>query len=105
MNKLDKFKLKNAKYLEELGFEYYEDDGFSEFLKGEPKPDRFNTYYIKYKQITFDRAEQEIDIKSYKKTADCTELLDKDHDIDYVSLNRKEMHAIFKIYEELGWNK
>jgi hypothetical protein len=105
MNKFDNFKLKNAKYLEKLGFEYYEDDGFSEFLKAENVPNKLNTEYIKFKKISFYRLEREINISSYKKSADCTELLEKEHNIDFVSLNSEEIKALFKILDELGWNK
>jgi len=88
---------------EELGYEYYNDDGFTEYLKATPIPNRINTNYIKFKKITFNRMDEEMSIFNYKKDALCQELLDNATYIKINYLTSKEIKAINQQCKELGW--
>ena len=52
---------------EKLGYEYSYDDGFIEYIKGKPIPNRINTNYVKFTKISFDKLEREIFIYDYNK--------------------------------------
>ena len=89
---------------EELGYKYNWDDGFDDYIKAECVPDRINTEYIKFKTINFNRLEQEVSIHNYRKNAECTEFLENVSSMRMNFLNAKEVRAINKQIEELGWN-
>ena len=101
---MNKFNIKNAVELKKLGYYYYEDDGFSEFLKATNVPDKLNTEYIDFKKISFNRLEREVSIYRYRKNATCTEFLEMASNTNISYLNNEELQAIFKICKELGWN-
>ena len=101
---MNKFNIQNAVELEKLGYDYYEDDGFSEFLKGTNVPDKLNTEYIDFKKISFNRLAREVSIYRYRKNATCTEFLEMATNTKINYLNNEELQAIFKICKELGWN-
>lgn len=97
---MKEFKLKNAKYLEKLGYTYYEDDGFSEFIKKK---------YVKndierYKHISFDRYSKEVSIYEarYIKGTDKFKE-DRYLNCDNCKLEYEEVISITKILEELGY--
>ena len=102
---MNKFNIKNAVELEKLGYYYYEDDGFSEFLKATNVPDKLNTEYIDFKSISFNLLEREISVYGYRRNATCTEFLENATNTNINYLNNEELQAIFKICKELGWNK
>lgn len=101
---MNKFNIKNAVELEKLGYDYYEDDGFSEFLKATNVPNKLNTEYIDFKKISFNRLSRELIIYNYRKNATCTEFLEMTTNAKINYLNNEELRAIFKICEELGWS-
>ena len=84
----------------ELGYEYYEDDGFDEFLKATNVPDKINTEYIDFKNISFDRLNQEVSIYKYRKDALCQEFLEDGSNMKINTLSLEEVKAINKYYEE-----
>ena len=102
---MNKFNIKNAVELEKLGYDYYEDDGFSEFLKRTNVPDKLNTEYINFKKIGFNGLAREVSSYRYRKNATCTEFLEMATNTKINYLNNEELQAIFKICKELGWNK
>lgn len=102
---MKEFELKNAVELKKIGYDYYEDDGFSDFLKATNVPDKMNTEYIDFKEISFNRLEREVSIYRYRKNATCTEFLETGSNMKINYLSCEELQAIFKICEELGWNK
>lgn len=79
--------MKSARELfEELGYEYYEDDGFNCYKKEKRR-------LIEPDYISFDRLEREIFMLNSSKNS------------NGVILNMKLLQAINKQVEELGWNK
>lgn len=79
--------MKSARELfEELGYEYYEDDGFNCYKKEKRR-------LIEPDYISFDRFEREIFMLNSSKNS------------NGVILNMKLLQAINKQVEELGWNK
>lgn len=96
--------MKTAKEMfEELGYEYYEDDGFDVYLQAVNIPNKLNTEYIRFKKISFNRLAREMSVHNYKKDALCQEFIGRAMQtrINYLSL--KELQAINKQIEELGW--
>lgn len=90
---------------EELGYLYDKKEGFIEYLKVTPILDRINTKKIKFKKITFEIMSDDIAIQKYEMNPLCTEYLQIDNGIgDIVFLEYKELKAINKQIEELGWN-
>lgn len=70
---------------EKLGYKYYEDDIY--FLK------YYKTYKLSHdKEIKFHKADKTFTVKD-------------DNGINYRWINLKELQAINKQIEELGWNK
>lgn len=92
--------MNSKEMLKELGYEYYGDDGFDEFLKATHIPDRINTEYIDFKNISFDRLNQEVSIYKYRKDALCQEFLETGSDMKINTLSLEEVKAINKYYEE-----
>lgn len=96
--------MKSAKEMfEELGYEYSYDDGFIEYIKGNPIPDRINTNYVKFIKISFDKLEKEIFISDYNKDSLCLEYLPKKDTNGSFHITLEELQAINKQVEELGW--
>lgn len=89
---------------EELGYDYYEDDGITTYLKANCIPDKLNTKYIKFREITFNRIGQEMGVYDYRKNAECTEFLENASSMKMNILTKEELQAINKQVEELGWN-
>ena len=87
----------------ELGYEYSYDDGFIEYLKGEPIPNRLNTNYVRFIKISFDKLEKEIFIFDYNKDALCIEYLPKKDTNGSFHITLKELKAINQQVKELGW--
>lgn len=71
---------------EELGYEYYEDDGFNCYKKEKRR-------LIEPDYISFDRLEREVFMLNSSKNS------------NGVILDMKLLQAINKQVEELGWNK
>lgn len=71
---------------EELGYEYYEDDGFNCYKKEKRR-------LIEPDYISFDRLEREVFMSNSSKNS------------NGVILDMKLLQAINKQVEELGWNK
>ena len=93
---------KSAKEMfEELGYEYNYDDGFIEFLKGEPVPDRINTNYIAFKKLAFNKLEEELSIYEFETDPLCQKRKKRRYSI-YL-LNKEELQAINQQCKELGW--
>lgn len=91
----------NAKKMfENLGYEYYEDDGFSCYLKAINIPSKLNCEYIRFKKISFNRLDREMSIHEYKKDDLCLEIIENST-INFLSF--KELQAINKQIQELGW--
>ena len=88
---------------EELGYEYYNDDGFTEYLKATPMPNRINTECIHFKKIVFDRLSRELVIHKYKKDALCQEIIASPTDIKVNYIALEELKAINQQCKELGW--
>lgn len=88
---------------EKLGYKYSYDDGFIEYLKGEPIPNRINTNYIKFKKVTFNKMDENICIQRYKMDSLCQEVI-IDSKGSIVHLENEEIKAINKQVEELGWD-
>lgn len=79
--------MKSARELfEELGYEYYEDDGFNCYKKEKRR-------LIEPDYISFDRLEREVFMSNSSKNS------------NGVILDMKLLQAINKQVEELGWNK
>nr|DAQ16390.1 MAG TPA: hypothetical protein [Caudoviricetes sp.] len=79
--------MKSARELfEELGYEYYEDDGFNCYKKEKRR-------LIEPDYILFDRLEREVFMSNSSKNS------------NGVILDMKLLQAINKQVEELGWNK
>lgn len=79
--------MKSARELfEELGYEYYEDDGFNCYKKEKRR-------LIEPDYISFDRLEREVFMSNNSKNS------------NGVILDMKLLQAINKQVEELGWNK
>lgn len=96
--------MKTAKEMfEELGFAYYDDDGFTTYLKAVNIPNKLNTEYIKFKKISFNRLDREMSVCDYKKDALCQEFLKYATPTKINYLTAKELQAINKQVEELGW--
>ena len=70
----------------ELGYEYYEDDGFNCYKKEKRR-------LIEPDYISFDRLEREVFMSNSSKNS------------NGVILDMKLLQAINKQIEELGWNK
>ena len=97
-------KEKKAKEMfEDLGYEYSYDDGFIEYLKAKPIPNRIDTHYIRFIKISFDKLEKEIFIYDYNKDALCLEYLPKKDTNGSFHFKLDELQAINKQVEELGW--
>ena len=95
----------NAKEMfEELGYEYSYDDGFIEYIKGKPIPNRINTNYVKFTKISFNKLEREIFIYDFNKDALCLEYIPKKDTNGSFHISIAELKAINKQIEELGWN-
>ena len=79
--------MKSARELfEELGYEYYEDDGFNCYKKEKRR-------LIEPDYISFDRLEREVFMSNSSKNS------------NGVILDMKLLQAINKQVEELRWNK
>ncbi len=79
--------MKSARELfEELGYEYYEDDGFNCYKKEKRR-------LIEPDYISFDRLEREVFMSNSSKNS------------NGAILDMKLLQAINKQIEELGWNK
>lgn len=89
---MNKFNIKNAVELEKLGYHYYEDDGFSEFLKATNVPDKLNTEYIDFKSISFNRLERECS-QIYEDFLGKTRLVNEDifNEVDTILSKYKEI--------------
>ncbi|MGM9879470.1 MAG: hypothetical protein ACI31R_05565 [Bacilli bacterium] len=90
---------------EELGYKYYEDDGFTCYHQAINIPDKLNTEYIKFKKISFNRLSREMSIYNYKKDALCQKFIEDVTDAKINYLSAKELKAINQQCKELGWNK
>lgn len=90
----------------ELGYDYSMGDGFIEYLKAKPVPDRIDTKYIKFKKIEFNKMDKDILIEVYKKDALCTEFLQiTTGNIETNIINFKELQAINQQVKELKWDE
>ena len=92
--------MNSKEMFKKLGYEYYEDDGFDEFLKATNVPDKINTEYIDFKNISFDRLNQEVSIYKYRKDALCQEFFETGSEMKINTLSLEEVKAINKYYEE-----
>ncbi len=88
---------------EKLGYEYSYYEGFIEYVKGEPIPDRINTIYVKFTKISFNKLEKEMAIYDYNKDALCLNYIPKKSTNGCFVFTNKELQAINKQVEELGW--
>ena len=88
---------------EKLGYEYSYDDGFIEYIKGVPVPDRIITNYVKFIKISFNLSEHHIFIYDYNKDALCLEYIPKKDTNGSFTITLEELQAINKQVEELGW--
>ena len=96
--------MKTAKEMfEELGYEYTNDDGFTEYLKGTPSPNKLITEEVKFKKISFDRWGQKMSVHEYRITADCVKLLPNATNMCLNILDVYELRAIHQQLKELGW--
>ena len=90
---------------EELGYEYSYDDGYIEYLIGTPIPDRINTNYISFKKISFNKMDRQMSVYGYQMDALCQKRIIKKNFINDVYIfSDKELKAINKQVEELGWD-
>ena len=88
----------NAKEMfEELGYEYYEEDSYIEYIITECVPNRINTEKICFIKIKF--YGKEMYIESYETDA----FLSNRKNYDIHKFNVLELKAINKQIEELGW--
>lgn len=95
--------MKSAKEMfEELDFDYYEKDDEIKgkiiyYLKAKPIPNKLNTEYINYKKYTF--ALNGFYVESWMSNAYCERI----KTFDDTFIEYKELQAINKQIEELGW--
>ena len=94
--------MKAKEMFKKLGYKYYEDDGYSVFIKEKYKKDN----HYKYKKITICKFEKEISVMEAIYENNSNEWKDSvniNHDMCFLTL--EELQAINKQIEELGWNK
>ena len=90
--------MKAKEMFEELGYEYYEDDGFTCYRKTYP-----NKKYVDFKEISFNRLGERMGVHEYRKNAGLTEFVEDVSPMKLNILSKKEIQAINKQVEELGW--
>lgn len=88
---------------EKLGYEYSYDDGFIEYLKGRPIPDRINTIYVTFTKISFNKMDRNVFIYDYNKDSLCLDYVSKTGLNGSFTFTAEELKAINKQVEELGW--
>ena len=95
--------MKARNMFEKLGYEYSYDDGFIEYLKGRPVPDRINTRYIVFTKISFDKMDRNVFIYDFNKDALCLNYVPEKDTNGSFKFTAEEIQAINKQIEELGW--
>ena len=88
---------------EKLGYEYSYDDGFIEYLKGSPIPDRINTVYIVFTRISFNKMDRDVFIYDFNKDALCLDYIPRKNTNGSFTFTAEEIQAINQQIKELGW--